>query len=443
MQKVYLLLRNNQQTGPHSFEELLELQLKPFDLIWVEGKSLGWRYPTEIETLKPFFATPEPRQREESPPNPLPPTASPTPVNTTKKIFVSMPAGGVNPMPSPKEPVVDPIEQKAEALRKRVEAFTPQQNPVQTNYSRNLNEVEEDYTQWAYQKKTKKSGVLNKKYLAIACIILLLSGGWWLGSNFFNRPPVINTKTAVVQNQKMEEPTFVDSTEPVEDVVLPEVNPAALPNIAAKKEIEKPRQTEKKKTTAEETILPETIVTHNEPIEKPAGNIISEETEKEKEIIAEAPPAEKKKSLKEKISDLLKKRKPGDESTESTSKKTENNGERSSTHRDDTKQEAPVLTDVSDQVEIRTNKIADSWMMGVKNLKLTLVNNSKLTINSAQVEVLYYSEQKNLLDKKTLSFSNIAPNKSLTLPTPDQRLADHIEYKIISATGVDNAYANN
>ena len=55
MQKVYLLLRNNQQTGPHSFEELLELHLKPYDLIWVEGKSLGWRYPTEIETLKPFF----------------------------------------------------------------------------------------------------------------------------------------------------------------------------------------------------------------------------------------------------------------------------------------------------------------------------------------------------------------------------------------------------
>jgi P pilus assembly chaperone PapD len=80
-------------------------------------------------------------------------------------------------------------------------------------------------------------------------------------------------------------------------------------------------------------------------------------------------------------------------------------------------------------------------MMGVKNLKLTLSNRSNLTINSAKVEVLYYSEQNNLLDKKILSFSNIPPGKSQTLPAPDQRLADHIEYKILSANGVDNAYA--
>ncbi len=66
MQKVYLLLRNNQQTGPHSFEELLKLQLKPVDLIWVEGKSLGWRHPTEIETLQPFFATPELTEKEKA-----------------------------------------------------------------------------------------------------------------------------------------------------------------------------------------------------------------------------------------------------------------------------------------------------------------------------------------------------------------------------------------
>ncbi len=172
MQKVYLLLRNNQQTGPHSFEELLKLQLKPVDLIWVEGKSLGWRYPAEIETLKPFFATPELTEKEKPAPEQL--TPSPVPVNATKKVFVSMPASSVSPRPLPKEPVVDTIEQKAEELRKRVEAFTPQQNPVQTIYSRNLNEVEEEYNQWAYQKKTKKKSTLNKKYLAVALISILL-----------------------------------------------------------------------------------------------------------------------------------------------------------------------------------------------------------------------------------------------------------------------------
>jgi len=54
MHRIYSLLRSNKQSGPYSLEELLHLNLKPFDLIWVEGKS-GWSYPSEIESLKPFL----------------------------------------------------------------------------------------------------------------------------------------------------------------------------------------------------------------------------------------------------------------------------------------------------------------------------------------------------------------------------------------------------
>jgi hypothetical protein len=57
--------------------------------------------------------------------------------------------------------------------------------------------------------------------------------------------------------------------------------------------------------------------------------------------------------------------------------------------------------------------------------------------------VIYLSEQNTVLEKKILSYANISPNKSQTVSAPDQRLADHIEYKVISATGIENAYANN
>jgi hypothetical protein len=141
---------------------------------------------------------------------------------------------------------------------------------------------------------------------------------------------------------------------------------------------------------------------------------------------------------------LLKKRKGGEETASTESKPTDsNNGERTATRRDDKTGETPILTDVSEQVEIKTNKIADSWMMGVKNLKLTLVNRSNLTITAAKIEVIYLSEQNTVLEKKILSYANISPNKSQTVSAPDQRLADHIEYKVISATGIENAYANN
>jgi hypothetical protein len=50
----YLLLRDNKQNGPFTFEELKAKGLKAYDLVWVEGRSAAWRYPGEIEELKPF-----------------------------------------------------------------------------------------------------------------------------------------------------------------------------------------------------------------------------------------------------------------------------------------------------------------------------------------------------------------------------------------------------
>src|SRR5687767_928338 len=50
----YLLLRDNKQTGPYTAEELAAKGLKAYDLVWLEGKSAAWRYPSEIQELKPF-----------------------------------------------------------------------------------------------------------------------------------------------------------------------------------------------------------------------------------------------------------------------------------------------------------------------------------------------------------------------------------------------------
>src|SRR6478672_820131 len=50
----YLLLRDNKQSGPYSVPELLEKGIKAYDLVWLDGKSVAWRYPSEIDELKAF-----------------------------------------------------------------------------------------------------------------------------------------------------------------------------------------------------------------------------------------------------------------------------------------------------------------------------------------------------------------------------------------------------
>jgi hypothetical protein len=51
---TYLLLRDNKQSGPYSFEDLKTKGLKAYDLVWVEGRSAAWRYPSEIDELSTF-----------------------------------------------------------------------------------------------------------------------------------------------------------------------------------------------------------------------------------------------------------------------------------------------------------------------------------------------------------------------------------------------------
>lgn len=50
--KSYLLLRDNKQIGPFTIEQLQEQGLQNSDLVYIEGRSFSWRYPSEIEELK-------------------------------------------------------------------------------------------------------------------------------------------------------------------------------------------------------------------------------------------------------------------------------------------------------------------------------------------------------------------------------------------------------
>ncbi|GAA4331082.1 hypothetical protein [Flaviaesturariibacter amylovorans] len=53
--KNYLLLRNNEESGPYSLAELKALPLRRLDLVWIEGESTRWYYASERPELRPFI----------------------------------------------------------------------------------------------------------------------------------------------------------------------------------------------------------------------------------------------------------------------------------------------------------------------------------------------------------------------------------------------------
>ncbi len=48
----YRLLRNNKESGPYTKVQLEEIGLKPYDLLWIEGRGGAWLYASEIDDLK-------------------------------------------------------------------------------------------------------------------------------------------------------------------------------------------------------------------------------------------------------------------------------------------------------------------------------------------------------------------------------------------------------
>src|SRR5688572_25753828 len=195
MQKIYLLLRNNKQTGPFTREELLQLGLKKHDLLWVEGKSAGWRNPEEIAELKTESIIPAPptpsTQNTQTAPTQAPAAFAPG----SKHIYISLPSG--TPPPAMNEvkkeefrpvPVVDAgnEEEKQESFEERVlrmqqrianfnsnPAAAENKEQVATKYARSLDDIKEEYAGWLHKQKKQKRNYPVKP-------LLLAAGGLFL-----------------------------------------------------------------------------------------------------------------------------------------------------------------------------------------------------------------------------------------------------------------------
>lgn len=506
MSKVYLLLRNNKQSGPHSMEELLKLDLKPLDLIWIEGKSFGWSYPAEISLLKPYVKEAHQSPDEKSPEQKsvqhaiianrdaayMPP-ASKAPLDAepgvpSRKVYVSLPANMSKPVEKKRvmaETVPDPanrIEQKAEELRKKMQAFVPEnkttvptkEEPLITKFSSTLPEREEEYTSWIYNKKVGKSTNISedqKKWAAIAtAAVLILAVGFGI-SHFKSEPekevvtmavqtpvnevmsePLINEvetpadQTQAANNDNMLKNETLESNDPVAKKIGNNVPPKSASTITKKESPESKPGGKTQKMVG----LPADVQKKKILNKAPAKDIIvkaetpilpESKTEKNKanEIAAEP---KKKKSFNEKVDAFFSKfsKKLDDKPVKEASTNTPNNvpatGERKAARRDD--QEAtPVVQkaeiNLADYVEITSTKPSENWMLGVRGMKLSVHNSSSELVKTAEVELRYYTEQNEVLEKKIVNFSNIPPGKTVTLPAPDHRLADHADFHLVNA----------
>jgi hypothetical protein len=433
MHKIYLLLRDNKQSGPFSLEELLELSPRPFDLIWVEGKSAGWKYPGEIEALKPFL--PETINTQKNAGKPVTTTGQFASANTiatkqadnepaspesAKHIYISFPAhaqfisnaaSGSIHEESPEEK----LEKKAEEIRKRAQAFLDnkkeqtEDKELDTKYSRSLKDMKEEYATWIYQQTKKKKDLAkyNSVFLFVFIALIIAASGYFLGRKLMSVPPVttiepiiikagIPQKLATSQNESVSDKVadgnnrdWENNTSNTSTVILPPPDKSLL---NSKLISEKEKEKVKANTTANKT----SNLTNVLQKDTTTSVLKGVETRVVTESIATKPPQQG--SLPETVSIPAKSKK--------------------------------ASVPLAKLITISENYEAAKWEQGIKKLQLTVHNNSDESINMVAVDVYYYKENENLLGKRTVYYNNIAPQSSLSIFVPGLKRASYIKYNL-------------
>lgn len=416
MQKIYVLLRNDKQTGPYSLEEIIQFDLKPYDLIWIEGKSAGWYYPQEIGALHPYlqFLPQKPKTVVQT--------------TTTSPVFVAMPSTprveAAQPLPVQETPVTV-------AERRARPSGAPSKNLEEAIVAQFTAPAEKEtvFTQTTTPAKQRKKGSVT---VAGGMMAILVVGGVFAASWMLNRH---NDDDTVTQEPVVTAPASAELTSTA--VAKTDDTNNTLTNSGQKRRQQRNSAASRRTAPVTKQAVSQkqkwvTVSAANEANDAHASTVpAQEEPVLKKEQSTGAPagtaaPQEQKKKLRDKILDLFKK-KPEEQKSEEAKAADNSNGERSATRRESG-------ANLAQMVSIRFD-IPNDWMMGVKGAKAILVNRSSEKISKATVEVLYYNDDNELLQKKVITFSKIDGKESQTIAIPDHSTATRVDYNVLSVTG--------
>ena len=424
------MLRNNKQSGPFSLQQLVSAGLKPYDLVWVEGKSAAWRYPSEVDGLKNyapateeqpydrFYKKPEDKPQEKKVNKTLQlqeePYSSPIEnktVTTSRTVFVAMPENHVakkqsqpvyvktpaivedrpvvaeekrtesKPVYIKPEPVIsEPVLLKQEPIVKEKPIQVKEEPTLNEKYSESLDDIKRRYTE-TYLSRKKKS-----RWTSTHTSILQVFGG----AIFFCFLVVVAYKNFAGEDKPPSRTTIIQPDKRA-------INTGTVTNPST---LIPPVTTETNKQPAKKTQAVKEEV--NPPDESLAINTTQQKTEdaiKENEIAG----VEKKAALS-KVTD--------DSKPEEVKPKTH-----------------PI--NINRLVSVKANNYKQRAFGGVLNLELTVDNDSKFELDKVIVELQYLKPSEQPLKTEKIIFSSIEPNGSKTLKIPDYLRGVKVAYKVM------------
>lgn len=450
----YLLLRSNKETGPYNLDDLVKVGLKPYDLVWVQGKSAAWRYPSEVEELKPYAPTVEeqpydrfykknttPAKEETITQQPsYQKTEQPTYQKATvaaeeeqplfeekyakyipkTSVFVTLP-GQKSAVAVQKPPVKEPVPVSEPTI-------LVTENPVaQVKYSQPLDEIKEMYVKTLQDRKQKiarKSFLLSSLKKAGVIAGLVLSGllaGYLLKSNSGNKPvtanqpalanPVVPSGAVaqtqeVISTQQNAVPPVTINTQPAEPATEKNTLPPAAIERLLKEEQKQYLESKSKKTPVEASLPANRSFEQQQPARSIENNPVT---------------GERMRQVRNGANTNI----PSDNNTS------------------DTRQVVKPgrKTGLERLVSVSSNDYKRVAFGGIRNLELTVTNDSKYTLDKVTVELQYLKPNELPFRTETVQFHTVSANGSSTLRIPDTNRGIKVLYKIVDIQSMQSETA--
>ena len=444
---TYLLLRNNKQSGPYSLQQLVSFGLKPYDLVWLEGKSAAWRYPSEVDGLKDYAPATEEqpydrfyKKQEEKPQEkqvnkqvqpqqeiysaPKEETYVPPkkevyvlPVEnktltTSKKVFVAMPENHIPKNQS--QPVVVKAPPAVEEKPLIVEDKKVESKPLQTEHWSLPKEPvipKQEPIVKAYPVTLKEEPTLNEKYSESLDDIKKRYAETYL--NRKKKSKWTSTHTSVLQ-------VFGGAIVFCLIVVVIYKNFAGEEKTQSRTTMIQPdkRSINTATTTTNSTVIPPPII----PEAKTSSTKKTQTKKEDSNIPAESlvtNPIHEKNDEVIKENDIAVVEKKAVMLPKATEEKP-----------DETKPKTRAVN-INKLVNVRANNYKQRAFGGVTNLELTVNNNSKFELDKVFVELQYLKPSEQPIKTETIVFSSIEANGSKTLKIPDYLRGIKVSYKVM------------
>lgn len=446
---MYLLLRNNKQSGPHSLDELKSMGLKAYDLVWLEGKSAAWRYPSEIDELSSFAPAVEEQPFDRFFKRPSASTAAANNNNndtgvsvrstTEVPVAIESPSPKSSPMSSPMSPgkriiyVTMPAGKSpavAEKIRETTRDASIREMPARETAVREMNPsyaraAIEDYSaqpsaeqttlvDYLPRRKSLKTRTITR-FVAIGfCILALLAAGIFIGLSL--------DKDALGLPHKMV------ATGSPSNAEQPIVHPTA-------QQLPVPASSTSSPLASTSPPLASTSPSAPTRQEAPATNTSSLPTRTGK-----TSPRSSLASRGDRSAHGPVKFTTAPATRDSASTASIPVMQREAVHRSDNAETHPaspatvdkeaLRTALASQISVGANSYSVGTFGGISDLQVTVTNRSAYPLDLVVVEVQYIQANKKVFRTEELHFRGVGAGSALMLEAPKSPRGIKVQYKV-------------